>query len=415
MSDEAIRASLPAALREELRDEQLVWSGRPRQGLTVSRRQARAIPLTMSVLVVSVMGQCAFWCAWGHSSARGSVVLEVIWASVVVWGLYLAVGRFLHAAYMRGQTWYALTSTHLVTATVGRHGLESDWVDLVDDVSAIEMTAEPDGYGDVRFDAVGTLPRFEWLPFGLRPALEDIPDVHGVVRTINELRRMSRAHYSEKRGAGETALRAAATPYRDGVDLREGATCVREQLEPGEHLMWWAQPVQGFKLRPRDIYVIPHRIAALAVAIMFEVLAVTQWSHLPAIMMAIAGLPFLAFMWESTVGGRVRDVAERARTWYAITSERAIIIKQLGQIRQVEWIDLQPDACTLNVTERRGGVGRIQFELARPPLPRVPVDCPFHSFDMIRDVQAVARHARAVQGSLPGTQRTLLPSGADAG
>src|SRR3954468_4100943 len=94
--------------RELARDERILWSGQPRQGLTLRAGDVLMIPFSL------------FWCGFAvfwewsvlHSGAPG---LFALWGLPFIgMGIYLVVGRFFAESWQRARTYYAVTSERVL-------------------------------------------------------------------------------------------------------------------------------------------------------------------------------------------------------------------------------------------------------------------------------------------------------------
>lgn len=103
--------SAEAVIRSKLDEgEQLLWSGRPRQGLLLQPADAALIPFSL------LWGGFAFVWEYEVVSTHRFWVLQLWGIPFVLVGLYLVVGRFFADAYVRGQTLYGLTDKRVIIA-----------------------------------------------------------------------------------------------------------------------------------------------------------------------------------------------------------------------------------------------------------------------------------------------------------
>jgi hypothetical protein len=140
-------------IREELRrDERLLWSGQPPQGMRLCAADAFMIPFSILwggfaifwETTVVVQGAPLFFMAWG--------------VPFVVVGLYLIVGRFWFDARQRAQTYYALTDSRVIIVSgVFSRSTRSLNVRTLSDVA---MTKKKNGSGMISFGPVN--PMYAW-------------------------------------------------------------------------------------------------------------------------------------------------------------------------------------------------------------------------------------------------------------
>jgi hypothetical protein len=160
--------------------EQILWAGRPAQGLLLTRRDGFMIPFS---LVWS--GFAVFWeHSVLHTNAPGFFKLWGI--PFVAIGLYLVAGRFFLDAWLRRGMRYAVTSQRILILRPPPFG----------NFVAIELKRLPDATLQERADGSGTI-RFgqTTTPFGRNgwsswtPALDPTPQFLGVsdVRTVFDL------------------------------------------------------------------------------------------------------------------------------------------------------------------------------------------------------------------------------------
>ena len=143
-----------SALQEDLRrDEHLLWSGQPPQGIRLRTADAFMIPFSLMwggfaifwETSVVVMGAPLFFMAWG--------------VPFVVFGLYLIAGRFWVDARQRAQTYYGLTDSRvmIVSGIFNRNTRSLNARTLSD----ITLTKKQSGSGTISFGPVN--PMYAWL------------------------------------------------------------------------------------------------------------------------------------------------------------------------------------------------------------------------------------------------------------
>jgi hypothetical protein len=137
-------ASIDQSLRRELgRDERLLWSGAPEQGVRLRPSDALAIPFSL------LWGGFAFF--WEYSVLqKGAPLLFGLWGvPFVLVGLYMIVGRFFGDAYLRSRTQYGVTDQRVI--------IVSGWINRevknlpLASMSDITLSERPNGEGSIQF------------------------------------------------------------------------------------------------------------------------------------------------------------------------------------------------------------------------------------------------------------------------
>jgi hypothetical protein len=138
------------------------------------------------------------------------------------------------------------------------------------------------------------------------------------------------------------------------------------ELEPNERLLWSGQPKQGLLLRSSDWYTIPFSLLWGGFAIFWElgVLGVFGTTGNPAsIVMALFGIPFVLAGLYLMVGRFFVDSRVRAKTYYGVTDQRAMIVSGLLS-RKVTSLPFRAMP-QVTLTERSDGSGTLTF--GQPP------------------------------------------------
>jgi hypothetical protein len=176
------------------------------------------------------------------------------------------------------------------------------------------------------------------------------------------------------------------------------------ELDADEQLLWNGQPRQGFLLRQVDAFVIPFSLLWCGFAIVWEAAVLrtgAPWFF------KFWGVPFVLLGLYFVVGRFWVDARRRARTFYAVTSERILIVSHFVA-RRVNSLSIDTIS-DVSLIERGGGAGTIAVG-STPPFSwwRAncfwPLDAHQHAamfelgaearqvYDLIRRTQRAARH-----------------------
>jgi hypothetical protein len=174
-------------------------------------------------------------------------------------------------------------------------------------------------------------------------------------------------------------------------------TSLQFALDRGERQLWAGVPRQGIAFRGADVFMIPFSLLWGGFAVFWE--ATVARTNAPGFFV-LWGIPFVLVGFYITVGRFFIDARRRARTTYAVTSDRVIInsgifaptTKSLN-VRTISDVTLQ---------ERPNGTGTITFGAANPlaafyagtswpGVPQTP------SFEMIPDARRVYDIIREAQ------------------
>ena len=131
---------------------------------------------------------------------------------------------------------------------------------------------------------------------------------------------------------------------------------IQKHIEPRERVLWSGQPRQGIMLRGSDIFLIPFSLLWGGFAIFWEYSVLTQGAPL---FFALFGIPFVAIGIYLIVGRFYVEAKQREKTFYAVTSERVLIVSGLLQ-RKVKSLALRT-LSDVSVTESTSGSGSVSF------------------------------------------------------
>ena len=182
-------STTPSASYDLARDEQLLWSGVPRQGLIVSPQDTFLIPFSLLWA-----GFTVFWEV--SVLASGGSRFFALWGiPFVAMGFYITIGRFFVDRRRRARTSYALTSHRIVIRS--GNSVQSLSLATLTDVSVTERSNRT---GTLTFGAVpfpmSVLAGSGWPGVKGPPMFEQIPEARRVfeqIRTAQQATFQSRA------------------------------------------------------------------------------------------------------------------------------------------------------------------------------------------------------------------------------
>lgn len=186
--------------------------------------------------------------------------------------------------------------------------------------------------------------------------------------------------------------------------LDDTAAIFRDELNPGERIIWTGRPSQGLILRPADAFLIPFSLLWGGFAIFWESMAVAGGAPfffvLFGFFFVLVGLYFIA-------GRFFVDIAQRKKTYYGLTGDRAIIISGLLN-QNIKSIYLK-NLAEVNLSTRSDGRGTITFGASHPmawlyagsgwPIMGRYQMAP--AFETIPNARAVYKHIRQLQRPNP--------------
>ncbi|QWT18777.1 hypothetical protein KPL74_13615 [Bacillus sp. NP157] len=123
--------------------ERLLWSGVPRQGVTLRPSDALAIPFSL------LWGGFAFFWEYSVLSEGGPAFFGIWGLPFIAIGLYMIIGRFFADAYLRGKTAYGLTDDRVIIVG-GLFSVEIKSLQLAT-LSDMTLSERPDATGTIQF------------------------------------------------------------------------------------------------------------------------------------------------------------------------------------------------------------------------------------------------------------------------
>jgi hypothetical protein len=186
------------------------------------------------------------------------------------------------------------------------------------------------------------------------------------------------------------------------VMLENTADKFRDELNPGERILWSGQPQQGLMLRSGDALLIPFSLLWGGFAIFWEMGVMSSGAPF---FFRLWGIPFVVLGLYIIFGRFFVDMAQRAETYYALTDQRAIILSGLFS-KNVKTLKLQ-NLPEINISSRRDGRGTITFGASHPMawlysgsgFPNMGRYNIAPSFEAIEDVKTVYQQIKRLQGT----------------
>lgn len=131
---------------------------------------------------------------------------------------------------------------------------------------------------------------------------------------------------------------------------------IQTQLSSDEKVLWSGQPKQGVIIRGADIFMIPFSVMWGGFAIFWEVSVLK--SDAPGFF-ALWGIPFVLVGLYLIVGRFFFEATQRARTFYAVTNERILIVSGVLN-RKIKSLNLRT-LSDLSLSEGKGDEGTVSF------------------------------------------------------
>ena len=166
--------------------EQLLWTGRPRQGFLLRSSDAYMIPFSLLWFGFAVFWESSVW-------FTDAPIFFRLWGiPFVCIGLYMVAGRFFVDRQMRANTYYGLTNERAVIVS----GLFSQQIKSLSlrNVTDLSLDEKANGVGTIRFGPqISQTLQASW-PFGdnqqqASPSFELIPDSKKVYEIIRNAQR----------------------------------------------------------------------------------------------------------------------------------------------------------------------------------------------------------------------------------
>src|SRR5689334_17016914 len=94
--------------------ERILWTGRPKQGLALSRSDILAIPFSLMWGGFAIFWNFSVWTDFPDTGTADDWFFKLWGLPFLAAGLYLIVGRFFYDAWIRSRTHYAVTNERVL-------------------------------------------------------------------------------------------------------------------------------------------------------------------------------------------------------------------------------------------------------------------------------------------------------------
>jgi hypothetical protein len=137
---------------------------------------------------------------------------------------------------------------------------------------------------------------------------------------------------------------------------------IQKELDSGERLLWAGTPKQGVIFRGSDIFMVPFSLLWGGFAIFWEIMVLqipSEKAGAVSIVFPLFGIPFVLIGLYLIFGRFIYDSKKRAKTFYGLTDQRAIIVSGLFS-RGVKSLNLKTMS-DVSLSEKANGYGSIVF------------------------------------------------------
>lgn len=134
---------------------------------------------------------------------------------------------------------------------------------------------------------------------------------------------------------------------------------ITSQLSPGESILWSGQPRRGIIFRASDAFMIPFSLLWCGFAIFWEMSVLSTGAPF---FFKLWGIPFVLVGLYMVIGRFFVEARQRAKTYYGVTNERAIIVSGIFR-KQIKSLNLKTLA-DISLDEKTDGSGTISFGLS---------------------------------------------------
>jgi hypothetical protein len=137
---------------------------------------------------------------------------------------------------------------------------------------------------------------------------------------------------------------------------------IQKELDSGERLLWAGMPKQGTIFRGSDVFMVPFSLLWGGFAIFWEIMALqipSENAGVVSIAFPLFGIPFVLIGLYLIFGRFIYDSKKRAKTFYGLTDQRAIIVSGLFS-KDIKSLNLKT-LSDVSLSEKADGYGTIIF------------------------------------------------------
>lgn len=119
--------------------ESILWKGKPEKGNIFTRRELVLLPFSLMV--------CGFSLFWEYMAMQTGQLFPILWGLPIVGiGIYMLVGRYIQAAYLRNKTFYVITNKKVIIKKGNRISMYDG-----QDLPPMEVEIHKNGNGTILF------------------------------------------------------------------------------------------------------------------------------------------------------------------------------------------------------------------------------------------------------------------------
>jgi hypothetical protein len=168
--------------KELQRDEKLLWTGRPAQGVMFKANDLFMVPFSF------MWGGFAVFWEYSVFTSDAPIFFRLWGIPFVAIGLYMIFGRFFFEAKKRAETIYGLTDKRAIIIS-GLFSKKTTSINLKN-IPEVQVTQKPDGSGTIILGANSPMQFFQgsgWPgSYSAPPSFEGIKDVQLVKSYIHQ-------------------------------------------------------------------------------------------------------------------------------------------------------------------------------------------------------------------------------------